>query len=50
MNVESQKKDIWIRKRDKHLDENYKILKQTYFRSVRRYHVIHSCMQYEDIC
>ena len=36
--------------RDKHLDENYKILKETYFKSVRRYDIIHSCIKYEGIC
>ena len=33
-----------------HLDENYKILKQTYFKFVRRYDIIHSCIKYEGIC
>ena len=33
-----------------HLDENYKILKQTYFKFVRRYDIVHSCIKYEGIC
>ena len=36
--------------RDKHLDENYKILKQTYLKSVRRYDIIHSTIKYDGIC
>ena len=58
MNVESKKgrqdperfKDLRFKsERDKHLNENYKILKQTYFKSVRRYDIIHSCIKYEGI-
>ena len=55
MNV-SLKKDITEKSyRDKHLhldhlDENYKIIKQSYFKSVRRYDIIHSCIKNEDIC
>ena len=44
MNVQSQKKDIRIRQKVKeHIAENYKILKKTSFKSVRRYNIIHSC-------
>ena len=46
---------MWVSKRtfrkkvrDKHLDEIYKILKQPYFKSVRRYDIIHSCIKYEE--
>ena len=35
--------------RDKHLDENYKILKQTYLKSVRRYDIIHCTIKYDGI-
>ena len=33
-----------------HLDENYKVIKQSYFKSVRRYDITHSCIKNEDIC
>ena len=34
---------------EKYLAETYKILKQTYFRSVCWYDIIRSCIKYEDI-
>ena len=44
------KKGIKIQKRVKHVAENYKILKQTFFKSVCRYDIIHICIEYESIC
>ena len=47
------KKHIRIRKkneRDEHVEENYKILKQTLFQSIRRYDIIQSSIKYEGIC
>ena len=49
----SLKNDIRIplkSQRDEHLPEIYKILKQTYFKSVRRYDIIHSYIKYENVC
>ena len=46
----SLKKDIRIRKRAEYIAENCKILKMTFFKSVRRYYIIHSCIKYEGIC
>ena len=34
---------------DEYEAENYKILKQTFFKSIRRFDVIHSCIKYEGI-
>ena len=52
MNVQSQRRhqDTEKCQRDENLAENYKILKQTYFKSVRQYDTTHSCMKYEGIC
>ena len=30
--------------------ENYKILKKTFFKSIRQYDIIHSYTKYEGIC
>ena len=35
---------------DEHLAENYKILKQYFFKSIRQYDIIHSYIKYEGIC
>ena len=52
MDVQFQKghQDTEKSERDKHLDENFKILKQAYFKSGRRYNIIHGCIEYEGIC
>ena len=34
---------------DEYEAENYKILKQTFFKPIRRFDVIHSCIKYEGI-
>ena len=47
MNVRVSKMDNRIRKKVKEISRwNYKILKQTYFKSVRRYDRIHNCFKY----
>ena len=35
--------------KDKHVAENYKILKQTYLKPLCRYDIIHSCIKYVGI-
>ena len=34
-------------KKTKNIEENYKILRETFFKSVRRYDIINSCIKYE---
>ena len=35
-------------KRDENIAKDYKTLKKTFFKSVRRYDIIHSCIKYEQ--
>ena len=46
----SKRKLGYGKKLKKYLGDNHKILKQTYFRFVLRYDIIHSCIKYEGIC
>ena len=49
--VQSQKDiRVWKLVKEKHFAENYKILNQTYFKSVGRFDIIHSGIKYEGIC